>query len=315
MTGAPTYTPDDLEALSPDALIELLTRDEDRVPRVLIEACAARGDTLFDRLEEILAHGRGWSEDATDGDWWLLLHAVMILGLIPGSRAGRLLIAYIRKTDAVEDHALQEWFCNDLPALFANKPAEVIGLVRELASDQTLDWYVRISAQDVLLAQAHAAGTLERELDAVAAIAASEEEEWTLRMLCAQHLVDFPRERHRALLMDLARREKDHGRTLGAEEIDEAYAAGVDRPEWAERGDPWAFYDAQAIAERQQRWAKEAEDALARGGYDEDDQDDDGGDWSDERVETYVRPGPKVGRNDLCPCGSGRKYKRCCMPA
>jgi uncharacterized protein len=21
---------------------------------------------------------------------------------------------------------------------------------------------------------------------------------------------------------------------------------------------------------------------------------------------------PKVGRNDLCPCGSGRKYKKCC---
>ena len=21
---------------------------------------------------------------------------------------------------------------------------------------------------------------------------------------------------------------------------------------------------------------------------------------------------PKVGRNDLCPCGSGKKYKRCC---
>jgi uncharacterized protein YecA (UPF0149 family) len=23
---------------------------------------------------------------------------------------------------------------------------------------------------------------------------------------------------------------------------------------------------------------------------------------------------PKIGRNDLCPCGSGKKYKRCCMP-
>lgn len=22
---------------------------------------------------------------------------------------------------------------------------------------------------------------------------------------------------------------------------------------------------------------------------------------------------PKVGRNELCPCGSGRKYKRCCL--
>ena len=24
------------------------------------------------------------------------------------------------------------------------------------------------------------------------------------------------------------------------------------------------------------------------------------------------REGPKVGRNDPCPCGSGRKFKRCC---
>ena len=27
---------------------------------------------------------------------------------------------------------------------------------------------------------------------------------------------------------------------------------------------------------------------------------------------TVVRSGPKVGRNDPCPCGSGRKYKHCC---
>jgi len=25
----------------------------------------------------------------------------------------------------------------------------------------------------------------------------------------------------------------------------------------------------------------------------------------------YVRGGPKVGRNDPCPCGSGKKYKKC----
>ncbi len=28
--------------------------------------------------------------------------------------------------------------------------------------------------------------------------------------------------------------------------------------------------------------------------------------------ETYVRSAPKVGRNDPCPCGSGKKYKFCC---
>jgi SWIM/SEC-C metal-binding protein len=30
-----------------------------------------------------------------------------------------------------------------------------------------------------------------------------------------------------------------------------------------------------------------------------------------------VAAGPKVGRNDPCPCGSGKKYKKCCadLPA
>jgi preprotein translocase subunit SecA len=30
------------------------------------------------------------------------------------------------------------------------------------------------------------------------------------------------------------------------------------------------------------------------------------------RTKTIVREVPKVGRNDLCPCGSGKKYKKCC---
>jgi preprotein translocase subunit SecA len=33
----------------------------------------------------------------------------------------------------------------------------------------------------------------------------------------------------------------------------------------------------------------------------------------DEPVQiTFVREGPKIGRNDPCPCGSGKKYKKCC---
>ena len=30
------------------------------------------------------------------------------------------------------------------------------------------------------------------------------------------------------------------------------------------------------------------------------------------KVKTIVRETPKVGRNDPCPCGSGKKYKKCC---
>ncbi|MBQ2846449.1 MAG: SEC-C domain-containing protein, partial [Firmicutes bacterium] len=30
------------------------------------------------------------------------------------------------------------------------------------------------------------------------------------------------------------------------------------------------------------------------------------------KPETVRRDAPKVGRNDPCPCGSGKKYKHCC---
>ena len=30
------------------------------------------------------------------------------------------------------------------------------------------------------------------------------------------------------------------------------------------------------------------------------------------KVQTVVHEGPKIGRNDPCPCGSGKKYKKCC---
>jgi uncharacterized protein len=38
--------------------------------------------------------------------------------------------------------------------------------------------------------------------------------------------------------------------------------------------------------------------------------------WLDRRAPEFVpirRASPKVGRNDPCPCGSGKKYKHCCL--
>lgn len=34
--------------------------------------------------------------------------------------------------------------------------------------------------------------------------------------------------------------------------------------------------------------------------------------WDSDTEGTYVRSQPKIGRNDPCPCGSGKKYKNCC---
>lgn len=31
------------------------------------------------------------------------------------------------------------------------------------------------------------------------------------------------------------------------------------------------------------------------------------------RLQPIVRESPKIGRNEPCPCGSGKKYKHCCI--
>ena len=34
--------------------------------------------------------------------------------------------------------------------------------------------------------------------------------------------------------------------------------------------------------------------------------------WQEDSFTGYKRSAPKIGRNDPCPCGSGKKYKKCC---
>jgi len=36
------------------------------------------------------------------------------------------------------------------------------------------------------------------------------------------------------------------------------------------------------------------------------------GDGTLKKKPIVKKPGEKVGRNDPCPCGSGKKYKKCC---
>ena len=48
------------------------------------------------------------------------------------------------------------------------------------------------------------------------------------------------------------------------------------------------------------KWMKEHEEELRQEGA------------NIPKVETVVHEGPRIGRNDPCPCGSGKKYKKCC---
>ena len=304
----PAYAEEELAALSPAALVELLIRDEDRVPRNVIDRCAAHGEDMVDGLRETVDGDRAWHDDASPGEWWLLLHTAMILGLIASESAGLLLVRLMRRLARAGDDDLQDWLAGRWPRLFANKPRSAVEAARALSEDRSLSWYIRCQASDIVIdaARRGADGALERELDGLAAQAADERDDLDFRLATGNTLLDFPRERHRPLLTDLAARQQEDFVTFSAAEIDAAFARDRDEPDWERVGNPWRFYSPGAIAARQDRWAEEA----ARG--------DDFIDPDDERFGEislpYVRETEKVGRNDPCPCGSGKKNKKCCLP-
>ena len=306
-TGAPAlpeYSAEALADLGPAELIALMVRDEDRVPRNVIDACAQHGEAMIAELRRVLEEGRPWKDEGLAGEWWLTLHAAMILGLIPGEQAGLLLVAFMRRL-ALEDDDMQDWLAGYWPALFRNKPDSVLPALRALSNERGCDWYVRANALEPVIAAGERAGIgpLDEALAWAAAIAADETENWDMRLSVGSTLLDFAPAAHRPLLENLAERQTGLGAWFSKTDLEKAYSVNERAPEWRRWSDPWEFYRPGVIARRQDRWAKEAAQ----------DNDESEYDFAEPDVRTYVRDVPKVGRNDPCPCGSGKKYKKCCL--
>lgn len=306
----PVHTEEYLASLDPTGLIDLMIRDEDRVPRNVIDECARRGEAMVEPLSGLADDGYEWRGEVP-GEWWLNLHAVMILGLIPTERAGRLMVQFMRRMSREEDHDLQDWLASCWPLLFHDKPESMLPALRALCEDRTVDWYIRTCAIEAVVAAAQHQGRdkLESALEWLAGIVANEDEDWNLRLCSGNTLLDFPRVQYRQLLDGMVVRQGFVGVHFSRNDVQKAYAAMQDKADWDRFGTPWKFYLPSEIAARQQRWAEE--DAKR----DEGEWDDDYGYDEMFLPETYVRAEPKIGRNDPCPCGSGKKYKKCCLDA
>lgn len=315
----PTYPDANLAALSTSELIDLIIKDCDCVPRNVIDVCAERDD-MTEYLQKLHEDNFLWHlgsddfEDVDDGRWWLRFHAVMILGKIPSEQAGLLLVELMRRMSLEQDKDLQDWLSGYWSAQFLNKPESVLPSLHALCEDRCMDSYVRTYALDPLIAAAARSGgdALEQALEWLSDTAADEGEDWDYRLNCAALLLHFPRPQYRQLLEDLAMQQVGWLAYFDTHSIEQAYAGKYYAPEWETFNAQLEFYEPDAISKRQIRWREEAErekERSLKGGtdyllhpYD-----------PYAAHEPYFRPEPKIGRNDPCPCGSGKKYKRCCI--
>jgi len=255
----PAYSSERLASLGLSELIELMIADEDRVPRDVIDECARRGDEMAQHLGGLLLDDEHWKEGLSDGEWWLRLHAVMILGRIASERAGLRLVELMRRMSMEDDKNLQGWCSGYWPALFANKPESVLPALRALSQDRTMDWYIRANAIGPVIAAAdrQGEGALDAALEWLAGIAADEQEDWEVRLSAGNTLLDFPRARHRPLLDELAARQSVLGAHFCAKDVSKASSGVEQQKPWERFDDPWKFYTPESIAARQERWQEE----------------------------------------------------------
>jgi hypothetical protein len=242
--------------MTDDALIQRLYTEGDRLPRDAAEAIVARGEAVAPRLAEIIANPEAWH--AEGGAAWAPVHAMFLLGAIGGRAAVGPLIQGVRR--AVEEE--EEWILNEAGALLAHLGEAGEPALRALALDRKEHPYIRVIGFDALgLLAARRADRRGETLDLFRRIASDAGEASSLRGMAGYELMQFAAPEDRPLLQRLAAEGEEGGEIapmVNPEDVDACYRRGPKTEVEPETG--WmSFYGPDRIAERQRRWAREAE--------------------------------------------------------
>ncbi len=299
--------------MNDDDLIRLLHTAEDTLTREQADAILARGPAIAPRLAAIVSSRKAWR--AEDASFWAPIHATFLLGALGGPDAVKPLLDALRHACA-ED---VDWVTETMPDILGHVGAPAVDALHGLAADGAADRFARQTACEALreIAFRHP-DQKERIAGILRPLAATPSVEKTVRWSAGHFLLHLARPEDRPLLESLAGEQE---RARVAEYFDRKYVREVydgpppfrpcpDDLDWME------FYEPDAIEERQRALEQEALDTTA-GDDDEDPleveyDDDDEPDPDGPPPPPIVSGGVSPGRNDPCPCGSGKKHKKCC---
>jgi len=296
-----------LAAMDEATLMEIVTSSDDVLSRAVVNECASRKDAMVPLLRAHLENDAHWGDEVDESDWWGLLHAVFILGLIPGEASALSLLGAFRRITFDESNNLTDWVSSGWPALCLNKVEFTTAPMQQIAENANLRWYARCEAIKCVQAEAakNSPTALEKTIDWLAAMCGDVAENADFRVIAGHSLLDFPRERHRLVmeaLVDLQEPGSYFANAYTRDDIQRAFDSGDD-PGWRRFDNPWRFYEPDEIDHRQDRWVSEDADLES----------DLFSPIGPRSGQPYRREEAKIGRNDPCPCGSGKKFKKCCM--
>lgn len=253
------------------------------VPSELALEIASRDDAI-PHLRDILQNDEYWDHGGP-GDGWAPYHVIHILPLIKTKEALELLLETTRdKLDLLDG-----WITESIPNLLGAFGESAIERLKEWVLDEKLDLYIRGSIATALNVISHQHPDRKGEIIAFLLKLLDDTNDPTLAAFLVDELLSF----------------KDPN---FLPHVQKAFEDGrIDTEVISQDDIDWVFN----LPEKEQSYFKFMKSPLEH--------------FSRERI-SYLRKishpekktsgkntKTKIGRNDPCPCGSGKKYKKCCI--
>ena len=308
--------------LSIQELLSKLEELGDQVPMEMVQAILAKEQEAVIPLRDIIQDDQYWEADGNKQ--WMPLHAVKLLGMLADPQALPQLVNTLILAHKVDD----DWIMEDLPTVFGRIGPPAINPLEEFIHAHKRDnklWWSRNAAADGLVA--------------IAMNHPHEQE----RILTFLHGL-FYEEDDPEFLSFLVGSLLDLGDTSSFPVLEEAFDHGIIDEFIINRDDLvyekkvhrnlynidlLQFYDPVEVSKRQTRWEREKgikEEKEEK----EEEKECHATQKLEQREksiaielkrleiantlnERNVLPiDGKIGRNEPCPCGSGKKFKKCC---
>jgi len=267
----------------------------------LAEEISRRNDAV-PYLFEILEEDKYWDLKGM-GAGWAPLHAIHLLGVIhPIEYLERFLEVIEKRTEELGD-----WLTEDIPSILSKFGPSARNSLKRVILKENCDLYVRISAMRALCAIAHLHSEYNDDsVKFLREIVNSDRDDkgfFEFLPFVVDALVEFRDAEAFREIKKAFDENKIYGGLIGWEDVEEIYHDKEYKlhKEIDALDNPLHYFLQDHL--NYLKKVTEEEDLLYESGNDRNQ-------YQEQRL---ISKKEKIGRNDPCPCGSGKKYKKCCL--
>jgi hypothetical protein len=274
--------------LSDPEFFDLIFSAGDRLGMDFVEEAQRRRETLIPFLGKTLKKEKNYEEEGSG--FWGVIHAVHLLGILRDPRSFDGFLSASRFSDAYD----LDWIWEALPECYFRLGKEAIPLLMDYIERERYSKAFATSNEIQALWNFWEAHPEERERieDFLLQVLKDPDVEETLRADLIGDFVELGRRDLKPLFEGFFDRGQVDLDTLSREDLDFFLNRGYSFP--GHHYDLEKFYRPEEIERRRKRWAEEKEASEK------------------EEDETYILDNfDRIPRNDPCPCGSGKKFKKC----